>query len=65
MINVQPDEVSRNAYMDALECARQTGDLTEFETIVMHYSKEALLTQIKTLALNEQNLRDAENDLKQ
>lgn len=65
VINIRPDEVSRNAYMDALEYARQTGDLTEFETIIVHYSKETLLTQIKTLALNEQNLRDAENDLKQ
>lgn len=64
VINIQPDKISRNAYMDALEHARQTGDLTEFETIIMRYAKETLLTRIKTLALNEQNLKDAENDLK-
>lgn len=62
VINIQPDKTSRDAYMDALEVSRRTGNLDSFEMIIATYSKHTLEQRVKTLQLNEQNLKDAERD---
>ncbi len=62
IVNIQPDVQERSAYMNALETSRVSGDLTPFENIIAHYSESALKQRIKTLKLNEQNIKDADQD---
>ncbi|GAW98227.1 hypothetical protein IWT30_00171 [Secundilactobacillus mixtipabuli] len=62
IVNIQPNAKERTAYMNALETSRISHDASQFENIIANYSVEALNNRIKTLALNEQNIKDADQD---
>jgi Uncharacterized conserved protein len=62
IVNIQPDVQERSAYMYALETSRVSGNLTPFENIIANYSESVLKKRIKTLELNEKNIKDADQD---
>ena len=59
VINIQPDEASRNAYMEALHRSQTSGDATPFTRIIIEYVKATLEGRIKTLQLAEDNRTEA------
>ncbi|ERL64405.1 Fic family protein [Schleiferilactobacillus shenzhenensis] len=61
VINVMPDEASRNTYMVALEDARN-GHRASFERLIANYVQTELVRRNKMLALNERNQSDAVNE---
>jgi len=64
VINVQPDKSARQAYMTALEASQGTqGTRLVFEKLITRYTIAELKRRIQTLALNEQNQKDAANDI--
>lgn len=63
VINVQPDKKARTTYMEALAKSRESGDLSDFEKLIMSYVKDTLKQRIGILELNEKNQADAQNDV--
>lgn len=63
VVNIQPDKASRDQYMNVLANSRTTQNLQPFEELIAGYVKDTLTSRIKILELNEQNQRDAHNDL--
>lgn len=62
VINIMPDEDSRNEYMEVLLESQQSGDPAKFENLVGEYMEQTLENRIKILQLNEKNKEDAQKD---
>ncbi|MFC6170636.1 Fic family protein [Loigolactobacillus jiayinensis] len=62
VINVQPAKASRDAYMLALEKARN-GVSADFDQLIAHYMLTTLQQRLRILQLNQQNIADAEHDV--
>ncbi|WP_125681669.1 Fic family protein [Levilactobacillus yonginensis] len=54
VISVQPDQVARDTYMQALAKSREMGDLSDFEDLIAGYVKTELERLIDMLRLNHQ-----------
>jgi Fic family protein len=61
LVNIRPDRVSRDKYMQALYHAQQTGDHDPFDFLVAQYVDKELDEGIQVLKLHEQNIKDAES----
>lgn len=62
VVNIMPDQKSREVYMNTLLKSQKTNNPALFEDLVGKYSEETLLKRIKILQLNEQNKKDAKTD---
>lgn len=62
VVNVFPDEKSRNKYMDVLAESRREKDPKIFEDLIAKYTEQTLTKRIKILQLNEQNIIDAKKE---
>ena len=62
VINVFPDEKSRNEYMDVLATSRREKKSQPFEDLIGKYAEKTLLKRIKILQLNEHNIAQAKKE---
>ncbi|CCI81863.1 Fic family protein [Lactobacillus hominis] len=62
VVNVFPDEESRNKYMDVLAKSRRKNDPEIFENLIGEYTEKALKNRIKILELNEHNIEQARKE---
>ncbi|WP_461226730.1 Fic family protein [Lacticaseibacillus suihuaensis] len=62
VINIQPDRVSRDAYMAALHLSQTTGDAAPFTAIIVANVRATLQARIATLQLAEANRQAAAGD---
>ena len=62
VINVFPDEKSRNEYMDVLATGRCEKKSQPFEDLIGKYAEKTLLKRIKILQLNEHNIAQAKKE---
>lgn len=62
VINVFPDEKSRNEYMDVLATSRREKKPQLFEDLIGKYAEKTLLKRIKILQLNEHNIEQAKKE---
>ena len=62
VINVFPDEKSRNEYMDVLATSRCEKKSQPFEDLIGKYAEKTLLKRIKILQLNEHNIAQAKKE---
>ena len=54
IINIQPDQASRQEYMEALRVGRNTGDTTQFIKLVSEYVVSELSERIEILKFNQE-----------
>lgn len=62
VVNVFPDEKSRNKYMDVLAKSRREKDPEIFENLIGEYTEKSLKNRIKILELNEHNIEQARKE---
>lgn len=62
VINVFPDEKSRNEYMDVLATSRREKKPELFENLIGKYAEQTLIKRIKILQLNEHNIEEAKKE---
>ena len=65
VISVQPDQLARDTYMQALANSRKTGDLSEFEDLIADYVKAELERLIGIVKLNHQNQANAKSSVEE
>lgn len=59
MVNVQPDEESRNSYLNSLVDYQKSNDLTSFIRLIAGYENHALDQMIRVLERNEEEIRES------
>lgn len=63
VVNVFPDEKSRNKYIDVLANRRLENAPEIFENLIGEYTEKALKNRIKILELNEHNIEQARKEI--
>lgn len=59
VVNVQPDEESRNSYLNSLVDYQKSNDLTSFIRLIAGYENHALDQMIRVLERNEEEIRES------